>query len=92
MAVVVEGSEIACVRILGEYDFPVDLGLWREKAHDGQRGHRFSRTRFAYEAQHFSGSNGEAEVTDCGEKRSCRHRLLGASAGRRAFLCPGIRC
>jgi len=41
--IVVERSEIARLIIVGEYDFPVDLGLWREQAHDGQRGHRFSR-------------------------------------------------
>ena len=74
---VVEGSEIACVRIVGEYDFPVDLGLWREKAHDGQRGHRFSRTRFPHEAEDFAASDGEAQVTNGGEKRCTDSRLSG---------------
>ena len=58
--IVVERARCVRLRVVGEYDFALDSGLWWEKPHDGQRGHGFSRAGFAYQAQHFAASDGEA--------------------------------
>src|SRR5271165_4368171 len=63
-------GETARRAILGEVDFARDVCLSREQAHDGEGCDRFAGAGFADQAQNFTGSDGEVEITDGGQS-SC---------------------
>jgi hypothetical protein len=61
-----------------ESDFASDICAGWKQAHDRERGHGFSGTGFADQAQHLAWIDGEAQVADCGDRAGVRGRIWSA--------------
>ncbi len=59
-----ESREVAGRAIFCKEDFTREPGLLWKQAHDSERGDRFARAGFADQAEDFSGSDSEVEITD----------------------------